>query len=338
MKESRSHFRTARAGFCILVAAAVAVVPIGHRVAGANSGTTLDKASGRCVSAVGPGAPPAGFDPLQATPAELKCYGFPPRPKAPKPLATWENAMRHAKYYVPPPSFPPAGTVRTSYPSNWAGFDALTKDNATQYPGLKWSEVSSDFTVPTAHTYCTNALTYTWVGLGGDTLDGGSGNIIQAGTYSENYSPPSYGWWWEDYPGAIHPFSSPAVTVGDTVYVDVQYVGNNQGSFYFEDTTSGQYTSFPAATPYVAQDSADFIVENPNAPNQYVNFGSSRFSGTYMSGNYGTGGNSYVAGDASAFNMTRQVMYYNNTKAYPDNNVGTDGGFGVYSIGTNDPC
>lgn len=47
--------------------------------------------------------PPAGFDALTASDAQLAEYGFPARPTDPAQLATWEQAMSHVTVAAPPP-------------------------------------------------------------------------------------------------------------------------------------------------------------------------------------------------------------------------------------------
>jgi hypothetical protein len=52
--------------------------------------------------------PPPGFSPLRATAAQLRRYGFPPRPPAQGPgaaeaLAAWNHAMAHSRHDDGPP-------------------------------------------------------------------------------------------------------------------------------------------------------------------------------------------------------------------------------------------
>lgn len=49
-----------------------------------------------------PPTPPQGFNPLQATPAQLSQYGFPAKPTNPTALASWTTAMEDATTYVAP--------------------------------------------------------------------------------------------------------------------------------------------------------------------------------------------------------------------------------------------
>ncbi len=46
--------------------------------------------------------PPAGFNPVGATDAELRCYGFPGRPTNPMLLPNWTRTMSHFKRWVQP--------------------------------------------------------------------------------------------------------------------------------------------------------------------------------------------------------------------------------------------
>ncbi|MGH9077306.1 MAG: hypothetical protein ACRDY0_07620 [Acidimicrobiales bacterium] len=42
--------------------------------------------------------PPAGFDPLTASPAQLLEYAIPPRPSGQAALATWDSEMKGTKF------------------------------------------------------------------------------------------------------------------------------------------------------------------------------------------------------------------------------------------------
>jgi hypothetical protein len=92
------------------------------------------QASSQCISRTNPSiAPPSAFSPATASDAELRCYGFPPRPTNPEALTLWTYAMQHAKTYVGPAHFIATsvhhGVVRTVR-GNWAGYDARQQDNS----------------------------------------------------------------------------------------------------------------------------------------------------------------------------------------------------------------
>lgn len=91
----------------LLLAAAVVVGALiglrgrAHAGAAARSGTSADCG----IEGASYPQPPAGFDPLKATGAQLKEFGFPRRPTgspASGPVRAWRYAMSHARYPDPP--------------------------------------------------------------------------------------------------------------------------------------------------------------------------------------------------------------------------------------------
>lgn len=243
--------------------------------------------------------PPAGFDPLTASPAQLACYGYPTRPAGGLALSAWTNAMQRARHYVVPAFGPPlagatqplAGT-KTYKPYPWSGYTIPASKNG-QWSGLKWHESTSTWFVPYGHTYCTGSEVEVWTGLGGDGWDGGNYNaLIQGGSDTFNESPkPTAEFWWENYNyNNPVPITSLAVSPGDGVLVNVNYTGNGYTTFYYENVSTGYNTTWgDRHTPNVDQSSADFIVENQATGSDFVNFGSIPGISTFADGTWGSG-------------------------------------------------
>lgn len=84
----------------------------------------------------------------------------------------------------------------------------------------------------------------------------------------------------EDYPaGSV--WEGPPIRPGDLAYVSVQYNGNNTATYFLEDYTTGQYSSFTNSAPYVGYKAANFI--NERVGNYYLpNFGNTNFSNGYL--------------------------------------------------------
>ncbi len=110
-------------------------------------------------------APPEGFDPINASDADLAYHGFPPRPDqdaAPKAYASWAKAMGASKKRVAArleqtavlhgPARPikksgVAGKTSNAVSStNWSGYVSLS--GATKYGSASFYYIYSDFVVP----------------------------------------------------------------------------------------------------------------------------------------------------------------------------------------------
>ncbi len=253
-------------------------------------------------------APPAGFNPLTASAAALKAYGFPPRPTSASALAAWTQAMEHAKTYVAPsPVWAPAwvspeiqpATETGTCSTNWAGY----MDQSANNGGVAYTQTSADWViaaVPALGGSPVPAAAF-WTGIGG-WGPSGSNVIDQAGTVSIANSPtPSYRMWVEDYPNPPQ-YVGPVISPGNTVYVSVYYEGNGQTEYYLENESTGKYTPWPASTPYYDGSSADYINEMPNGPGTLPDFGSVPFTYAQL-----TGGN--TDGPFADFNYTKITMY-----------------------------
>jgi hypothetical protein len=168
--------------------------------------------------------------------------------------------MKASKFEVPAHAVCSGSVLHdTSYSSNWAGhtlpnsdlsgtptFDTVNSEwvqpsvvGQSKYPNSDWPDA------PTASV---------WTGISN------SSSIIQAGIDATAVATPVYKFWTEDYPAGTNYYSI-AIHPGDKVLVNVEYVGGNDTAVYFVNETTGGYIRTGLATPYVADSTADFIIE-----------------------------------------------------------------------------
>lgn len=178
-------------------------------------------------------------------------------------------------------------------------------------------------------TYSSNADPSFWVGM--DGYDGSS-DVVQAGADSNASSiggSSRYEFWIENYPLGTVWEATPAVSGGDTLYVDVQYQGSTSHAF-LENETTGQYTSVSFSSPYYDGSSADFVHEAVGGV--YGSWGTTTFSGCdlYWKDSSGASG----MGEFTAYNTTEIIMTNTGTssgswEAYPS--AASNGSFSVSS-------
>lgn len=131
-------------------------------------------------------SPPASFNPLIASEAELSEYGFPQRPSGAGELAEWKEHMTGAKVaaptmcnYIDVPH-KNSGTNVEEFPT-WSGYLAWNAEGNNA-----WKAAKAKFSVSTKtpEVACGNAATSEWVGLGGVArpATGREIRLIQAGT------------------------------------------------------------------------------------------------------------------------------------------------------------
>lgn len=242
--------------------------------------------------------PPAGFDPVTASDADLAKYHFPARPDKtthPAEYAKWYAHMskvKNLKFIVP--EFKAlgqkAGTITPYSDPIWSGYVART----TAATG-----VQADLFVPTLSSagqpLGTTAYSVHWVGLGGY----GENSVIQngVGAYenvdSQGGTTPVYFAWWEVYPwNGITALANFNVYPGDYCYFETDYnPSNGSATFTFYDYTQSEYTIFTpnnGGTPinfsqYYHGDYAEWISELPQSypsgqPFPYLaNFGTAQY-------------------------------------------------------------
>jgi hypothetical protein len=251
-------------------------------------------------------APPANFNPLSASAAELLQYGFPERPTTETDLKAWEYAMANAKYYVKPeqkPSTAVHGLAHTVYSLNWAGYIVDCPDNKRNGYTPQYTVVHGFWTQP---TYSGSADPSFWQGIGGWM---GSSCALQAGADSNALvvgGSSRYEFWVEDYPLGTIWQAQPAVSGGNQLYVSLVYNGATSTAF-LENATTGQYTSVVFNTPYYDGKSADYIYEAVGVPTlPYGSWGSTQFLQCTLCWKDSSGASG--AGYFTNYNYTKVIM------------------------------
>ncbi len=240
--------------------------------------------SGANVNAFSIVAPPVGFNPLAATPAQLQSYGFPPKPTNLAGLASWTAAMR-AFRDVPAPNLqfsvgtpiaeelqrkaqtPGAdSSVNGVVRANWAGWAATATNNT-------WVTAESTFPATNVGPLCgpTSEMS-TWTGLGGDRAP----RLLQSGLVFNDHIPNQVSIWtpfWEDlnpaHPNPPHELvgvgdTAMAIAPEDQVFSSTSYnQASHQVQFYLGDESSGQSQDViePDRESYYSGTSADFVTE-----------------------------------------------------------------------------
>jgi hypothetical protein len=173
----------------------------GNRLQRATASSATVREFGTAKGSMKVTVPPGDFDPHTASAAELRLYGFPPRPSDPTALRQW-NAMypnRRIDYVTPemcgstaPVTHPLPKTAPLALPPSdiWSGGIAM---QASGNPGftfaaVKWKE-------PTFSSSCPAKSAYTiWSGLGGNGEDS---ELLQAGVDNLDGTGPNddYGFW-----------------------------------------------------------------------------------------------------------------------------------------------
>ncbi len=253
-----------------------------------------------------PPAPPAGFNPLHATPAQLNFYGFPAKPTDPAALKTWTTAMEHAKTYVAPEQTVSNIAAHVAYSNIWAGY--VVPSSGVYDVQSAWVQPSYNEGLdlnPSDPSF--------WVGMGGWNTE----NLVQAGADSgANNAGGStqYEFWVEDY--SSNPATNgtvweakPIVYAGDSLYVDVTYEGSTS-SAYLENETTGQYTPVSFNTPNYDGSTADFINEAVGGTyTDWSSWNSTTFSGANFTSNNDGGG------VITNFPSTKVIMTNNGTSS-----------------------
>jgi hypothetical protein len=261
--------------------------------------TRLDLTKKLIAGAKIPKAPPAGFNPLEATKEELKSYGLPPKPDAtvdPERYKRWSKHLSQPLTFVPPvlkiieneripEAKNPTKVTNGVTSGNWSGYANLDPSPS------KYSAIEGEWIVPNAYPNSsrTNGTYYVsqWVGIDGI---GGSPDVFQAGTdgwvtvAGGKVSAQGVYAWYEWYPAypielglAVHP--------GDTIFGYIDAESTTEGYAYLLNEGAGTYTSVTFSAPKGTKlqgNSAEWIVENPGSPETlFPNFGSAAFFNTY---------------------------------------------------------
>lgn len=239
---------------------------------------TMAHASSVSASAVRPSscvAPPANFNPLNATKSQIKLYGLPPKPTKQRDLQHWVKIVSSAKHrtcsisishshmYSRPLPAHMTGTggsdvtpnFSNGYSHNWSGY--IT---GWGY-GSGFDEAYGEWRLPcTQQPDPSGYHAVTWVGIGGSSDS--AQDLLQAGTDNDPFWGRSL--WWEVWPANYMQFISGFTpNCGDQIFSDVWVNYDALTSYYWiEDMSqsvyySGQYRFVPD------KQSAEWVDERP---------------------------------------------------------------------------
>jgi Peptidase A4 family len=205
--------------------------------------------------------PPAGFDPLTASDAELQLWGFPPRPSNDAGLEDWRELVGNYKQAAILPGCRQTekkrGYLGESLNFRWSGYEDVEPSNQS-----KWHAVIGTFYQPYKHSACSsNANVASWVGLGGNYTP----RFMQTGTEAE--ANGTYNAWIEIYAkGYNTSYEIPSFPIEGTNYIRL-YAGYNKSLeiayFYITNDHTGQtvLTEWHIGTQFYDGSSAEWIDE-----------------------------------------------------------------------------
>lgn len=213
--------------------------------------------------------PPAKWNPLTASSAELSLYRIKPRPKSLAALASWQRLYR--PFHLVPSGFcetSKKNSIPSSSTPNWAG--GLNGPSGAN----TYADNEIKFTEPSFVSVCPHASSYSiWGGLGGYN----SSRLIQDGVDTSSSSLNSTYFFWEllttNHAWPEVKFSGVSVKPGDAVDVSLSYSYSLTGQVYFDvyDTSTGSGTDIELNTyqsidmnDYYNGATSDFITEAPS--------------------------------------------------------------------------
>src|SRR5262245_13338266 len=231
--------------------------------------------------------PPASFNPLTATAAELDRYGFPPRPSrelGPDVAARWESRvmsqtriipqlLQTTTVHSPAKSFKQTRTTDNlieGTSENWSGYVIVDKSNPFLKPG---SQVEAQWVVPKPVSGCgSGSETYSsanWVGIDGAF----SNDVLQAGTETDLNckSGPTYYAWIEWFPNSEIRITNLTVSPGDLVSVSVFIASDGSKHLSVENLTTRKSVALAMTPPpgtELVGNSIEWILERPTINNK----------------------------------------------------------------------
>ncbi len=268
-------------------------------------------------------APPAGFDPLTASDAQLEAFGFPPRPGSDSPAYfEWQRAVTSPALVIQPtlvqtsivngallpalhPAFARIGNAVASNSSNWSGYSVVDSNRP-----FKNEEISTQFLVPVAQQAFGSGNGGWDYGSAWDGIDGnGSSDVLQAGIEFDAYengtsTNATYAAWYEWAPAAEVRISNMPVAPGDLIRVIVWNSSTNVGHAEIVNFTANREVKVVFNAPsgrFVWGNSLEWIVERPTIGNALATL--TNYVGDPFTDNF-------------AFNTTGTKTYY-----YPGRNA-----------------
>jgi hypothetical protein len=233
-------------------------------------------------------APPAGFDPVTASDAQLDAYGFPPRPDAkknPGPYALWKTVVTRPVTRIVPElqatkavngpekmaaEGPRAANAVGGTSGNWSGYVVTAASDPFK---ADKTYIFATFTVPVAQQAfgkCSSSAVHAseWIGIDGS----GSSDVLQAGiktsaTCKSGKTTGSYVAWYEWFPEFEIDIKNFHIYPGDLIYVYVWNTSATVGHYFLEDVTTNKTSSLSFKAPKNTRlkgNSAEWIVERPS--------------------------------------------------------------------------
>jgi hypothetical protein len=245
-------------------------------------------------------APPAGFDALHASAADLQRYRLPRRPdalRAPAAYAAWTHIVGGAKQFMPPllrqtgiqhlpmkrvygitPAVTPLANRNAinAYTKNWSGIADV--GSVTSFGPNSIFVLYGEWVVPIAQQAfgaCTGGTDYSAIWMGIDGYNTTSPDVFQGGTEADatcarGIRSSDYYIWFEWYPNGGYEITNIPVGAGDVVAGVLEAESSTSGVFYVINETTNVYTivslSSPAGSSLVGS-SSEWIVELPSVNN-----------------------------------------------------------------------
>jgi hypothetical protein len=225
--------------------------------------------------------PPASWRPLTASDAELKTYGFPPRPKDAAGAKHWQDTFRgYRGTAAPTPMCSTSVSMTVTHTINSINWDGGMTVNGNGLANT-FSTAESHWVQPNfVASSCGGQGWYgIWTGLGGHNIINGHQRLIQDGSIVEAGTSNSAHLFWEMLiAGTVDTGAQtfgPLLPPGQQLEAFVAYTaGGGAGFFLYNLTTSTSYGSinvlsltenfveYPASSFYDGT-TADFMSEAP---------------------------------------------------------------------------
>jgi Peptidase A4 family len=245
------------------------------------------------VSVVPP--PPAGFDPLTASPEARAKYAIPPAPDpaiAPEAYRRWQRAVSSPQdpaarvlaptgiYHGPAKNPRPVvgeelehDSIANATSNNWSG--SVIDDSGNPF---STASIIAEFVVPTVHKVFGEGCYAGYYASIWPGIDGwGSGDVLQAGVDAkvsggEGSCTGDYQAWTEWWPNGSQPVGL-AVNPGDMIWVQVWNTSPTKGYAFFNNETTHKSAKYALTAPKktsLVGNSVEWIIERPSLNNKDV--------------------------------------------------------------------
>jgi hypothetical protein len=220
---------------------------------------------------------PEGFNPMEATPRQLRAYGYPARPDAerhPRLHEQWTRVMSRPMRVIEPQFAvmkDKGHGSRQAYGlpagNGWGGSIAFAAKGDTV------TFVSGQWTVPhIAAPKFGPCMCANWIGIDGandDPNGNDSYDILQVGTTQLIWGPfgglPFSFAWVEWYPELSTEITNLAVSPGDIMYCVICVYSPTEAGIHLLNVTTGIETSFPKTAPGTVElvgNCAEWVIED----------------------------------------------------------------------------